>query len=465
MKLLQILARPFVTTWNELALAPREMSLIFLISMLTSFGQTGASLIMVSYFSDEFGMTDSEASQLFAFSSVTYILLMLVVGRVIDRIGIRASLLTGGVLGVIGSIMISLASVKAVLGVAVVGILPLTVAFISPVITIATLRYTFEGNSRTVFMTMYMISNAGSALSYLYVDFIRVRFTDPRRLVVLHREYSATAARVIFMTGAISTLLAALVATGIKNVAVTSDGRVQQHIPLAASRRLGWLETLAQPNFRRMVLFSAVMLPLMKMFTHFDVTFPKAAVRELGPTTLFGTVKALNPIAITVLQMPVSYLFSRFSIYTSIVVGTGISALSVFIFCLPASYGSWISAFCVFTLGEMIFSHRVNEFSSKFMPRNSEGVYSTLVGIPLILPRFFVDSLSGWLLSTYCPATGERHCNMMWLIIALMACITPVLLIPTRTYFMDGIREARDDLKADGDVKLECLEKVDEVDN
>lgn len=189
-----------------------------------------------------------------------------------------------------------------------------------------------------------------------------------------------------------------------------------------------------------MVVFSVVMFPLLKMFTHFDVTFPKAAVRELGSGALFGTIKAINPIAIFVLQMPVSYLFSRyFAIYTNIVIGAFVSALSVFIFCAQASYASWTLAFSVFTLGEMIFSHRANEFATKFMPKGREGVYSTLMGIYLVLPRFLVDSLSGWLLSTYCPADGERHCSTMWLLIALMTCITPAALLPLRAYLLRGI--------------------------
>jgi hypothetical protein len=52
--------------------------------------------------------------------------------------------------------------------------------------------------------------------------------------------------------------------------------------------------------------------------------------------------------------------------------------------------------------------------------------------LPFFVAKLFAGGLSGLLLTRYCPATGPRHCQTMWLIIALMAMITPIGLVLLR---------------------------------
>ena len=64
--------------------------------------------------------------------------------------------------------------------------------------------------------------------------------------------------------------------------------------------------------------------------------------------------------------------------------------------------------------------------------------------LPYFVAKFFVGPLSGWLLVTYCPETGPRNSEMMWLIIALMAMVTPIGLFLLRPWIQ--VKEAgRDD--------------------
>lgn len=442
------LVAPFVRAWQQISMAPRELRIVYLISLFASFGLSGGSSILVSYFSDEFQYTDVEASTLFAFSAVTYVLFGLFIGRVIDRIGIRYSLIVGGILGVAASLCIAIAWTRFMLVLAVLILTPMAMLFTSPVITIAMKRYTYSENSRVAFMFAYIIGNIGAALSYVYVDFVRHRFADG----VTFRSYSATAARVIFLTGALATLFGSLFAScGMRDIMVDEKGAVKPfsqnsnatNAEVNQNERIqrSWYRTFCEPNFARFTCLSLAMFPLLKMFTHFDVTFPKAALRQLGDGTLFGTIKAFNPIIITLFQLQFSDFFRNMHIYNVIIIGSTISALSVFIFAATPSYASWITAFVLFTIGEMIFSHRVNELATKFMPKGREGIYSSLIGVYLIVPRFVVDAMSGWLLSSYCPEDGERHCDIMWLLIGLMSCVTPLLLFTFKKYLLKGIEE------------------------
>jgi len=408
----------------------------------------GPGAIMVSYFSDEFHYSDVEASTLFAFSAIGYVLFGLLTGTIIDRIGIKNSLVLGGVLGMFCSILIALAWSRGMLIFAVVVLLPLATSFVTPVIKIAQKRYTYGENKRISFMLAYLIYNFGVAFSFFYVDFIRYRFSEGVRF----RSYSATAARVIFMSGAVSILLGSIVAAcGLRDIMVDDKGTIKpfsmnsditnEQSSQNEKIRKSWYKTFCEPNFVRFVVYSVIMFPLLKMFTHFDVTFPKASLRQLGPTVAFGSIKAINPIMIFLLQPYFSHWFRNLHKYKVITIGSVIAASSVFIFCAPPSYESWSAAFVFFTIGEMIFSHRVDDLATDFMPKGREGTYSTLMGIYLIVPGYIINSMSGWLLSTYCPLDGERHCQMMWFIIGLMACITPVLLVPLEKYLLGGERK------------------------
>ena len=470
MQCLGALASPFTTTWHETKTAPRELFLIYLIALLSGFGMAGAGSIMVSYLTSEFGMSDSESSTFYACSAVTFVVFSLFTGQIVDRIGIRASLVVGGVLGVLGNITTSVANSRAILGVAVIGLLPLTMAFVGPVITVAMKRYTHDGNNRTAFMLAYILSNVGATLSLLYVDFVRLRFTDASggaRFSVLSQSYSATASRMIFATSAIATLLGAVVAAcGIRDISVDDKGVVRQFVAdsnttvdeLRASRARRWYSVLGEKNFLRLVALSLIMMPLFKVFRYFDVLFPKVAQRELGPMVRFGAIKSVNPIFVVTLQLPISFLFRNFHVYRTISIGSIIASIAVFVFVLPPGYETWVAGFVLFSLGETIFSHNYNRLTTKFMPKGREGVYATFASVCVVVPSFIVDSVSGWLLGVYCPEKGERHCQLLWLIIALSTCISWLLLFAFERHFLRGLdgEDEEHDLTAGPDeIRLE----------
>ena len=80
------------------------------------------------------------------------------------------------------------------------------------------------------------------------------------------------------------------------------------------------------------------------------------------------------------------------------------------------------------------YSAKTMEFSMLLAPEGREGVYGTLASAPLFVVRLVSGATSGSLLATYCPAEPPRHCQFMWLVIALIAWTTPVSLVLLRRY-------------------------------
>jgi hypothetical protein len=54
--------------------------------------------------------------------------------------------------------------------------------------------------------------------------------------------------------------------------------------------------------------------------------------------------------------------------------------------------------------------------------------------VPLLLAKLLIGLFSGKSLMKYCPETGPRHSQTLWLIVALLSLVAPVGLIALRRY-------------------------------
>jgi hypothetical protein len=81
------------------------------------------------------------------------------------------------------------------------------------------------------------------------------------------------------------------------------------------------------------------------------------------------------------------------------------------------------------SVGEALWNPRLYEYTAAVAPKGQEASYMSLSFLPYFIAKFFVGMFSGNLLNHYCPATGARHSETMWLIIALMTLTTPVGLL------------------------------------
>ena len=86
------------------------------------------------------------------------------------------------------------------------------------------------------------------------------------------------------------------------------------------------------------------------------------------------------------------------------------------------------------SLGEAFYSPRLYEYPAAIAPPGQEASYMSLSLLPYFVAKFFVGTLSGWLLATYCPEAGPRNSEFMWLLIGLMALITPLGLFVFRPW-------------------------------
>ena len=86
------------------------------------------------------------------------------------------------------------------------------------------------------------------------------------------------------------------------------------------------------------------------------------------------------------------------------------------------------------SVGEAFYSPRVYEYAAAIAPKGQEASYGAFSYMPFLLAKLLFVTFSGDMLAKYCPATGERHSETMWLLVALAATMAPVGLIALRKF-------------------------------
>jgi MFS family permease len=223
-----------------------------------------------------------------------------------------------------------------------------------------------------------------------------------------------------------------------------------------------------QPAFYQFLAFISLVVAVRLVLLHMYYTYPKFGIRELGAGAPIGRLWALNSIVVIILVPIVGALTQRISAYRMVLFGTALTAASVFLMAMPPVWWQpladglpghliaqkWLGVqgpvnpyyvmifvyVVIYSVGEVFWTPRLYEYTAAIAPKGQEASYMSLSFLPFFLAKLLAGSLSGFLLMQYCPATGPRHSETMWLIIALMATITPIGLIVLRRFIQ--IKEA-----------------------
>ena len=212
-----------------------------------------------------------------------------------------------------------------------------------------------------------------------------------------------------------------------------------------------------QPAFYRFMGFLFLLVALRLIYFHMYYTYPKFGIRELGEGAPVGRLWSLNGWILIFLVPLVGAMTQRIPAYPMILCGSIISGCSVFIMALPPHWfqtlaNGWLGAWLghgwlglqgivapyyimiffyvlLLSVGEALWNPRLYEYTAATAPKGQEASYMSLSYLPYFVAKLFAGAFSGLLLARYCPASGPRHSQTLWLIIALTTFITPVGLL------------------------------------
>ncbi len=351
-------------------------------------------------------------------------------------------------------------------------------------------RFTTPNSRSAGFNLWYLFMNVGAALAGFLIDLVYIWLELPR----VH----------IFTVG-IGTAVVCLICIGLfvrreeqlrspeeeakakeeaaaAEAAAGEDGVVGE-VPKRMNPWQNFMAVAREPVFWRFTCLITLLIPVRAVFLYMHLLMPKFWERVIGPDAYIGLLTSLNPILVIFGLILLIPILNKFSVYKMLTYGAIVSGISLFVLAIPplssagwasgweglqtsltvvASFTYLMSIVClvVLTVGEVIWSPRLTEYTAAIAPDGQEGTYLGFSMVPYFLAKTFVSAISGHMLLHWCapPAEDnplELHDSIevaletgefvywsspwaMWFVLAVPAVGGPLIALMMKNWFTKG---------------------------
>jgi hypothetical protein len=451
--------------FNVLKETRKEYWGIQVINFLDSTCYFGLLTIATIFLTNDLGMTDISAGySVTLFTSATSLMLF-VSGMCTDWLGIRRSVTISMVamLGLrTGVVVVGLVPSLPYRGVIASVLLLLMAPFMAGIKTVfqsSCQRFTTKRSRSAGFNLWYLFMNIGAAAAGFSIDIVRKSLHLPN--VHIFTLGAILAALCLVARFALVRGEDQLVGADEPPETRADEAKVARKPPLQM-----FLEIIREPTLWRLLALIALIVGVRAVYAYLYLLMPKYWLRTIGPDAAIGTLNAINPIGIViglVLFIPIA---NKFNVFSMLIYGAMVSAFSLFPLALPwrlfgndiatAHYLMALLCMVIVTIGEVLWSPKLYEYTAAIAPKGQEGTYLGLSLIPWFLAKTLASAFSGHMLNRWSPETvnvaGQpvplqqaMIANQvsywdspaaMWLILggyALAGCVIAVLLRPWLT--------------------------------
>ena len=369
-------------------------------------------IIAAVFLSNDLGLDDRAAGYaVTAFTSATSIMLLFS-GVTTDWLGIRRSLnlaLGGQLVLRLALVGVGLAPGLPHRGWLAGIILFLMAPFMAGIQTAfqsATNRYTTRRSRSAGFNLWYLFMNVGAAAAGFSIDIVR----EVLHLPDVH----------VFSLGVVCAVLCLVV---VRLMIKSEEQLVSPDAPAeaqAVEKKVArknpfkvWRELTREPALWRLLVLVALIVGVRAVYIYLYLLMPKYWLRTIGPDAAFGTLNAINPVGIVIGLILFIPFANKFSVFRMLVYGAMVSSLALLPMALPWTiYGAGIArahylmavlCMVVLTVGEVVWSPKLYEYTAVIAPKGQEGVYLGLSLLPYFLAKTMVSALSGHLLERWSP--------------------------------------------------------------
>lgn len=374
-----------------------------------------AMLTIVSVFlSEDLGLDDKRAGYAVTLFTSATSLMLFVSGMCTDWLGIRKSLNVSMVamLGLrLAMVGVGLTPGLPHRGIIAAGLLLLMAPFMAGIQTLfqaSCQRYTTQRSRSAGFNLWYLFMNVGAAAGGAAVDLIRLYWKLPHANTQVFTMGVITAGLCLVVGMTLVRSDQQLVGADESPTAAKTDVKVERKQPGQIFR-----EVIREPALWRLLALIALILGVRAVYVYLYLLMPKYWLRTIGPDAAIGTLNMINPIGIVIGLILFIPITNRFKVFNMLVYGAMISSLALFPLAVPwRLYGLGIAQahylmaiFCmvIVTIGEVVWSPKLNEYTAAIAPKGQEGTYLGLSMLPWFLAKTVVSLLSGHMLARWSP--------------------------------------------------------------
>jgi hypothetical protein len=195
-----------------------------------------------------------------------------------------------------------------------------------------------------------------------------------------------------------------------------------------------WLANhpLGDPKF---FFFIFALIPVQTLFTYNWLVLPQYLERAYEGGVVsekFEVFANLNPILIFFAVPMVTALTQKRTVYNMMILGTFVMAAPAFLLAFGTSLPLLLGYLIIMTIGEAMWQPRFLQYAAEIAPEGRTGAYMGVAQFPWFLTKMLVPLYTGVMMQRYCPAEPPRDPETMWLIFAIIAMTSTVMLVVAR---------------------------------
>jgi POT family proton-dependent oligopeptide transporter len=436
------LTQPFI----DLAHTSRALlglNISYVIEGLTYFGVLS---LLAIFFNDFIGLNDVDAGFMVAILTGGITLAMLLLGATVDLIGVRRALLISLSFMLVGRVLITMSPDWGGSGlwnsshiIAMFGILGIILGYgiYQPACYTAVKKFTTVKTAAMGYAMLYALMNLGGYLPGIISPPVRRAYdiTGVFWVYVGLTVVGILVVAIMMSKQAIKRAMEEASAEG--NVAATEEDDEMAGMTFQQKMKF-YLKNFPLKD-GRFLFFIFILIPVQTLFAHNWLTLPQYTSRafEGFVQNNFEFFVNLNPIMIFILTPMVTALTSKRNTYTMMIIGTFVMASPTFFLALGPSLETLMAFLIIMTIGEAMWQPRFLQWVAEIAPKNMTGIYMGIGQFPWFLTKIITGLYSGWFLTQYCPQDtppSEMNTQMMWLIYAFIAMMSPVALLLARKW-------------------------------
>lgn len=434
-----------IHTFKAIIFAPKVLYGVNISYLIEGLCYFGVLTVLTKFLHDSVGLTDPQAGWLTGLLTGGITASMFFLGGVCDRIGVRRALILSFLAMIVGRILLAgsgnlfsgggIWSPMFWMVAASILFVVLGYGMYQPAAYAGVRKYTNEKTAAMGYAMLYALMNLGAFFCGIISPPVR-------------RNFGFSSIFWIYVGLTLISLIVVLVLITKKNerAVLEPDAEKALEEPAAAEEAEGEYErekvvfTTRIANYFRehplrdakFTFFIFILIPVQTLFAHAWLTMPLYMDRAFAGTTVgdnFEFFSNINPLLIFILSPMVAAVTARANAYKMMIVGTFIMASPTFLLAIGPNPILLFVFIFILAVGEAIWQPRFLQWIAEIAPPGKTGAYMGIGQLPWFLTKFITASYSGWFLKTYCPAEGVLNTEMMWLIYAFIAMISPLALI------------------------------------
>lgn len=418
--------------------------------------------IVVVFLSEDFGFSDVDAGYVYTIFTLATTVCLWFSGLFTDWLGIRKTIYVSMILMLIPRALVTWAGLDENLAnrawIAAAGIIAMApgMAMVQTMLQAGNRRFSTARSRGPAFNLWYLFMNVGAACGGFMIDIVRKTLELPNAYIVGFGVFTSIAC------------IIAGYAMIRREEQLYGPDETPDEEPTGPRKKpweIAW-SVFSHPVFWRFMVLVILLLGVRAVFLYLHLLCPKYWLRVIGPDASIGTLQAINPILVIVGLLSLIPILGRFTVYGMLTYGAIISSLSLFMLAIPVfgplAYWSTIGFLVVLTIGEIIWSPRLQEYTAAIAPRGQEGTYLGLSLFPWFFAKGVVSFMSGHLLNRYVPEYPEGEPilrdrlqngeipfwdtpSAMWIILGIITLAGPVIALLLRGWFTKGARWDKSD--------------------